>query len=136
MTKHPFLFCAILAAPLAAQSPPPLEPQLSLEQQASLRCAVAFAIVAADQARGVADASAYPPLAARGKEFFVRTAARLIDETGTSRAQVQELLQREAAAVRQDLMQAKDPRAALGRLMQPCLGLLDLAIPTGTGRTP
>lgn len=71
-------------------------PELNLEQRMLLRCSVAFALVASGQARGEAAALRYPPLAARGREFFVRSAAEVMETAGLDRAQIDAALTREA----------------------------------------
>ena len=81
------------------------------------RCAAAFAIVADGQARGKKDALAYPALDQRGREFFVRSSARVMDDTGMDRAAVAAALQAEA----KDLWD-KD---AIGQIMPSCLLLLE-----------
>ena len=111
---------ALLGAPALAQEARPM----SLEQQMLLRCSAVFAVVASEQARGAPSSNAYPPLGERGREFFVRSGARLMDELGLSReglaarltAEV-ELLQRNAAA-------ADNPAAYVDSVMQPCLAYL------------
>ena len=82
-----------------------------------MRCAAAFALVAQAQAAGDAEALAYPALGERGREFFVRTAARLIDETGLDRNGVAQLLSAEAGRLTQE-------EGALERTMPACLMLL------------
>lgn len=111
------LLLALQAAGAPAPAPTPT-PALSLEQQSGLRCAAAFALVAQAQAAGDAEALAYPALGERGREFFVRTAARLIDETGLDRDGVARLLSAEAARLAQE-------EGALDRAMPPCLMLLE-----------
>lgn len=121
-------FALVLAAApssLLAQAAPAL-PTLSLEQETAVRCGAAFAIVSSEQARGSALAVRWPALGTRGREFFVRTGARLMDETGATRPQVQAHFARSATALRAD--PAALP-ARLESLRTPCLGLLDLAIP-------
>ena len=106
------LFAAsLLATPVIAQD----TPRLSLEQQTSVRCSAAFAIVAGIQSQG--GANEYPPLAERGREYFVRSAARLIDETGIDRAGITALMQAEAEAL-------SDPER-LEAALPACLLLLD-----------
>lgn len=103
-----------LAASAAAQvSQPPAA--LSLEQNTALRCSAAFAIGAALQARG--EHADWPPLAVRGREYFVRVSAQLMDQTGRTREQVAQELTAQAQELR-------DP-AALGAAIPPCLLLLD-----------
>lgn len=117
----------IFAAPLLAQDVPAPLPPLTIAQQTSLRCSAAFAMVAAGQAKGEADTLSYPSLAKRGREYFVRVAARVMDETGATREQLQALMLGEAAAIR-----AEGPKS-LSALMPPCLMLLDLEVPQERG---
>jgi hypothetical protein len=115
----PFLAAALLpvslATPAMAQpSPAPM----TLEQQMLLRCSAAFALSAGEQQRGVAGSRAYPALGERGREFFVRSAARLMDELKLTREQIQARLRGEAQAL------AAEP-ARLAEVMPPCLAALE-----------
>ena len=125
--KRLALSLAFAAAPLPLLSQPaPALPTLNLEQETAVRCGAAFAIVASEQARGSVVAAKWPALGDRGREFFVRTGARLMDETGATRPQVQAMFARAATTLR------ADPAALpvkLESLRTPCVGLLDLAIP-------
>lgn len=121
----PALALAALPVPAIGQAAAPL-PALSLDQETAVRCSAAFAIVASEQARGSVLAAKWPALGTRGREFFVRTGARLMDETGADRPQVQALFARAASGLRGD--PAALP-ARLESLRAPCLSLLDLAIP-------
>jgi hypothetical protein len=129
MTRY-VLALALLtgATPIAAQQTAPL-PELSLEQQTALRCSAAFAYVAAAQARDDPAMEGYPPVGARGKEFFVRSTAGLMDTTGATRPQVQELFRRSYADLAAALAKAPNRAVALGDVMRPCLVLLDAVIP-------
>ena len=91
---------------------------LTLEQRTALRCGVGFAIVAQGQAEGDARAAAFPPLASRGREFFVRATARLMDETGGDRAAIGDLVSAQVAEF------AARP-SAVEEAMLACLLLLD-----------
>ncbi|MBO9519174.1 MAG: hypothetical protein J7493_14005 [Porphyrobacter sp.] len=113
----------MLAAPAAAQQPP--RPTLSLEQQMMVRCSAAFAIVAGDQARSVPSANAYPPMAQRGREFFVRSNARLMDELHLTREQVQGMMNAEAKTLQTRAAEAANPAAYLDSVMKPCLSVLE-----------
>jgi len=113
----------LLAAALALQSAPvpaPAEPApLSQENRALLRCAAAFALVARGQAEGEAAAKKWPDLSTRGREFFVRAMAQLMDETGRDRAGISQLANAEAQAL-----------AASGdvpKIMPSCLLMLEAA---------
>lgn len=108
------LFIGLSAiAPLAAQD----APSLTIEQRTGLRCAAAFAITAKAQARGDAEAQSLPPLGTRGREFFVRFSAQLMDDTGMTRDAVAALLTAEA--------QALGETGAVKQVMPACLMLLD-----------
>nr|WP_240048848.1 hypothetical protein [Parerythrobacter lutipelagi] len=112
------LAICIPSAPLAASNASAQGGlQLSLEQQTALRCSAAFAIVADGQTRGNAKAARFPPLGQRGREFFVRASARLMDETGMDREAVAALLSMEARKLRED--------DTLEDAMPACLLLLD-----------
>jgi hypothetical protein len=119
-------FLAVLAAaPLAAPAAAQTAPQLSLEQTMQLRCSAAFAIVADEQERGVASARAYPPLGERGKEYFVRSGARLMDDLHLTREQLQAALKGEVEGLQKQAIEAQDPAAFVDGVMRPCLLALD-----------
>jgi hypothetical protein len=120
------LAAVLAAAPLAAQGSAP--PKLNLEQETAVRCSAAFAIIASEQARGTPLGATWPALGNRGREFFVRTGARLMDETGATRPQVQALFARSAADLRGP---GKTLAVRLEGLRSPCLALLELAAPAG-----
>lgn len=114
------LAAALVATPLAAQEAAPAAaaapPPLSLEQRMLLRCSAAFALAANRQAAGEAWATALPPLAERGREFFVVATAQLADETGLDVPAFEPLLRAEAEA----LVAAGE----LQQIMPVCLTLL------------
>ncbi|MEL7189271.1 MAG: hypothetical protein AAGK17_06930 [Pseudomonadota bacterium] len=94
---------SILAALLAIQSPaqfvPVSDQALSQESRALLRCSAAFAIVAKGQENGNEAALKWPKLDGRGREFFVRSLAQLMDETGLDRAGISRLVSAEAQSL-------------------------------------
>jgi uncharacterized protein (DUF58 family) len=115
----PFLAAVLLAAPLSTPvmaQPAPVP--MTLEQQMLLRCSAAFALSAGEQQRGVAGAQAYPALGERGREFFVRSAARLMDALKLTREQIQARLREEAQVL------SAEP-ARLADVMPPCLSALE-----------
>lgn len=116
-----------LAAPAAAQQPRPEAAPMSLEQTMLLRCSAVFALVAGDQQRGVQAALAYPPLAERGREFFVRAGARLMDERHLSREQLEAAMRAEVAALQDSSAKSADPARFIDGVMQPCLGALEVS---------
>lgn len=90
---------ALASLPLAAQDAPGAAPAtaeaalptLTLEQRSSLRCGVAFGLIAKGQAEGDPRAAAYPAMEPRGREFFVRTMAGLMDDHDLTREQANKL---------------------------------------------
>jgi len=119
MIKPIFPAMLLLAAFSAAAFPAAGQaaPQLSLEQMTAMRCSAAFAIVSRRQQQGDSRALAYPPLSERGREFFVRSSARIMDENNISREAVAALLQAEA--------QKLETGGAVDQIMPSCLLLLE-----------
>ena len=111
------MLTSLLAAALALQAAPAEPPPLSQENRALLRCAVAFAMVSGGQANGDAQALKWPGLGTRGREFFVRAMAQLMDATGRDRAAISALANTEAQA-----LAANDE---VGRIMPSCLLMLE-----------
>ena len=113
---------ALLTASLHPQATVPVpdtgaeRPTLSLDQRMVLRCSAAFAIAAHGQDRGDATMRAWPDLRERGREFFVRSSARLMDEAGLDRAAITALMQDEARSLREE--------GTLPAVMPVCLTLL------------
>lgn len=111
----------ILAAALMLQAvpaPPSAEaPVISQENRALLRCAAAFALVSAGQARGEADASRWPTLGLRGREFFVRALAQVMDATQLDRDGIAALAEAEARAL--------SANGDVGKIMPSCLLMLE-----------
>jgi hypothetical protein len=114
MTLRFLPLALLLTAPALAQEQGPPKP-LSLQQASALKCSAAFAIGATMQARG--QGSEWPALGQRGREFFVRASAQIMDETGRTRDQV-------AAELSGQAKQLGEP-GALAAAMGPCLLLLD-----------
>lgn len=106
---------ALASAPAAASSAPALTPL----QTTALRCGVVFAIGARLQAAGEPGTADWPDLGTRGKEYFVRASAKLIDETGIAAATLSQIASREA--------QALADNSAVKAAMPGCLPLLNAA---------
>lgn len=109
------MFMTLLAPVFVAalQSPAPL----TLQQQTTVRCAAAFALVAEGQANGNDAALKHPELGTRGKEFFVRALAQLMDETGMDRAAISALMSAESQRLWDE--------DGVDEVMPGCLLLLD-----------
>ena len=114
------LALALISAPAVAaeQTPskPAPAPQLSLDHRMLVRCSAAFAIIATGQANDEAQAKNYPAMAERGREFFVRASAQVMDEAGLDRTQIAAALSAEARDLRAN--------GALDQVMPTCLSLL------------
>lgn len=119
------LALAILSMPALAAPRP-----LTGDEQMALRCGAAFAVVATGQARGDAAMMQYPPMASRGREYFVRLSAQLMDRAGLDEAGIKAAAQREAAALARQ-------RGVEG-MMPFCLKVLDAqpGLPAGAPSTP
>ena len=102
-----------LGAGQAAAAPPPLTPP----QAEALRCGVAFALVSRMQGAGGKGAPGWPAMGARGREYFVRVTARLMEDTGASRDTIAALASREVPALQ--------AAGALDAARPGCLPLLD-----------
>jgi hypothetical protein len=118
-------FALALAAPAAVQGEAASAPQLNSDQELLLRCSAVFGIIASDQARGIESARAYPPLAVRGREYFVRAGARLIDELGLTDEQVRAMVNQEVQTLQAQSAAAADPAIYVDTIMQACLVSLE-----------
>ncbi|MEO7247109.1 MAG: hypothetical protein ABIW31_01535 [Novosphingobium sp.] len=123
---EPLLPVALLvAAPIHADAPAASPMPLTIEQETALRCSAVFAIVSREQARHALVSEGLPQPGLRGREYFVVTTARLMDETSAMRAQVAALFKSRHAQIMAELAAAKDPRAARAAMLTPCLALLE-----------
>jgi len=92
LTASALISLAALAGPAGAAAPRPL----TGEERTGMRCAAAFAQLAARQAKGDAAALRYPPMVPRGREFFVRLSAQLMDDAGLDEAGIRAAVEGEA----------------------------------------
>jgi hypothetical protein len=115
------LLAPVVASALALQAAPadpaPEPGPVTQEQRALLRCSAAFALVANGQANGDPAAKRWPDLSIRGREFFVRAMAQLMDQTGLDRDGISQL-----AATHARELSAKDE---VGKIMPSCLMMLE-----------
>lgn len=110
------LTLALLSAPqMAAAQAAPL-PQLSLENRMLMRCSAAFSLVAFAQASGNEDGTRYRDMSVVGREFFVRSSARVMDAEQLDRTQIEAVLTAEAQALWDE--------GSLHDVMPACLTLL------------
>ena len=92
---------------------------LPIAQQTALRCGVAIAVATEMQRAGAAEDRGWPNLLEnnRGREFFVRSMAKLMDDTGLPRESIALYSQREAERLRDE--------ESLDDVMPACLLMLD-----------
>ena len=122
-----FLFLASTAgaqdtAPADTSEPPAITMELvdlPIEQQTALRCAVAVAIATESQREGNVQGKDWPDLLEnnRGREFFVRSMAKLMDDTGIAREGIALRGRKEAEALMRE--------GQLDAVMPACLRMLD-----------
>jgi len=110
---------ALTGLALCAATQPDLT-RLTPRHTHDMRCAAAFAVVAARQASSDPAALALPPLGIRGRSYMGQVGARVAAEAGVSGEAVHDLL----ASTAQQL----GPKGALAAA-GPCLGELDAAVP-------
>lgn len=90
------MFATLIPAALLLTTAQAAPAELSQESRALLRCSAAFAMVSHGQSVGNEAALQWPRLDTRGREFFVRSLARLMDETGLDRDGISALVSAEA----------------------------------------
>ena len=122
MNRTLFLGLLLLAgaAPAAAEATPPLEQaraRLTPEHRMLLRCSAAIAVNLQRVAEGTADATLPTSLPERGREYFVRAGAQLMDEAGLTREEIAALLKEEAARLAEPV--------ALAAAMPGCVASLE-----------
>ncbi len=111
------IFAVLLSAQAPAGQPPVTEPSLTEENRAVIRCSAAFALIAARQDDGDPDAQQWPALTERGREFFVRSLAGIMDQHSLDRRQI-------ASLVRAESLRMHDTDQP-NQLMPACLLMLD-----------
>lgn len=119
----------VLPSSLVAQVPAPAADlsRLTAEHRAMLECAAVFAVVASEQEASAEPALRFPPLAYRGREYFVLSSTQVMNDAGLSREAVRDLLTADVAALQQQA-KAGDPDAVVAAAMAPCLPRLDAAV--------
>ena len=103
---------ALPASPAVAADTPAdavVAAHLTPEHRAALQCAAVFAIVASEQANGAPAALAFPPLAVRGKRYFVEVSTRVVgDFVLAELVELDALAAARFASVFQDFESAQD----------------------------
>ena len=107
----------LLAAMLLASTTAQPASRLSQENQALVRCAAAFSIVSYGQQNGNEAARKWPALGDRAREFFVRSLAQIMDDTGLDRDGISQLVSKQA--------QEMWDRQEIDKVMPSCLVMLE-----------
>ncbi|MFM5915998.1 MAG: hypothetical protein ACKOOL_00500 [Novosphingobium sp.] len=117
MIKFPaFMLAAILAAPAIAAPSAKLP---ALEDQ--VHCALVFGEITRQQSSGVPGADRFPVMAKSGREFFVRTGARSLDDKATTIEGIEAYFVSRLGTLQDSLAKATDPGAALDREYAACV---------------
>lgn len=109
-----------LIVPLAAEAQPAAPPLAAQE-----RCAALFALVAAEQNSKTPGADRFPPLSERGRDFFVATGLRLMDEVKMPEAEMEPHFRALIARMRAEYAAAPNRNARVDAEMATCLPMLD-----------
>jgi hypothetical protein len=125
------VFAGLLATTAASAQAPAAAPPLSPELQLGLRCAALFSIIAGEQARQAPGAADWPPLAERGREFFVRVAAQAMDAGKLDRAGITALIRAEAVSLEDRAAAERNPATSAAAIKVPCLTMLEAVVPAG-----
>lgn len=119
----PLVFLALQPATGAEEPTAPPAPAenevapLPADQQGAIRCSAAFALIAERQRLGEEAALQYPALGERGREFFVRASAQVMDQSELDRPAITAQLRNEAETIVAE--------GTLHEIMPPCLMLLE-----------
>ena len=135
----PVLAMTVQSAPAPSPSPSPPIPippapvdgaallaALPVDAQAHFRCGILFAVVAGGQEAGDERALVYPAMEPRGKEFFVRQVAGLMEGETLDRRAIDAM----ARASARDYVNERDQEVRVNEdkvaaAMPPCLSLLE-----------
>jgi len=120
MTKFaPLLFAAALGS-AAAVSAAPAAPKLpTLEDQ--VHCALVFGEVTRQQSNGTPRADRFPAMTKAGREFFVRTGARTLDDKAVTLETIEGYFRTRLGVLQDSIAKSADPAAALDREYAICL---------------
>lgn len=117
MAKLPaLLFAAALGTATAASAAPKLPP---LEDQ--VHCALVFGEVTRQQNNQSPGAGRFPAMTKPGREFFVRTGARTLDDKAVTLETMEPYFLTRLTALQDSLAKSADPAAALDREYAACL---------------
>ncbi|HEX4846671.1 MAG TPA: hypothetical protein VFV30_00885 [Novosphingobium sp.] len=108
-----------LIAPVALSAKAPAADRPDLDAQA--RCAALFALVARDQNFKVPGSERYPSMAEGGREFFIETGLRLLNERKMPEAELKPYFVALIDGIEKEHAAAPDPAARRASEMDGCL---------------
>ena len=111
------LAAALYAAPALSSAAAPSLPNLD----AQVHCALVFGQVAREQSQKLPRADRFPVMAGPGREFFVVTGARALDEKAVTLETIEAYYMSRFAVLQDSLTKSADPAAALDREFAQCL---------------
>ena len=109
------LAAALCAAPALAAAPK------SPELDAQVHCALVFGLVAREQSQKLPGSDRFPVMAGPGREFFVVTGARALDDKAVTLGTIEAYYMSRFAVLQDSLTKSADPAAALDREFAQCL---------------
>ena len=111
------LAAALCAVPALAQAAAPKLPEL----ESQVHCALVFGQVAREQSQKLLRADRFPVMAGPGREFFVVTGARALDEKAVTLETIEAYYMSRFALLQDSLTKSANPAAALDREFAQCL---------------
>ena len=115
---YAILFAAALSAiPAGSSAAAPQLPPL----EAQVHCALVFGKIAREQSQKVPRSERFPVMAGPGREFFVVTGARALDEKAVTIQTIKAYYMSRFAGLQDSLIKSPDPAAALDREYAQCL---------------
>ena len=111
------LAAALCAVPALSSAAAPQLPEL----EAQVHCALVFGQIAREQSQKLPRADRFPVMAGPGREFFVITGARALDEKAVTLETIEAYYMSRFALLQGSLAKSADPAAALDREFAQCL---------------
>ena len=111
------LAAALCAVPAWSNAAAPKLP--ALEDQ--VHCALVFGKIAREQSQKVPRSDRFPVMVGSGREFFVITGARALDEKAVTLETIEAYYMSRFAILQDSLTKSADPAAALDREYAQCL---------------
>ena len=111
------LAAALCAVPALAHAAAPKLPEL----ESQVHCALVFGQVAREQSQKLLRADRFPVMAGPGREFFVVTGARALDEKAVTLETIEAYYMSRFALLQDSLTKSANPAAALDREFAQCL---------------